>query len=848
MQRILAALVFLILASLPAHPQFLSRGVVIGAASPTFTPAWQVSKIGGGGNIIRLEVYPDGTMLSGTDVQIPYIWTGSGPWKRLLTTQTAPPFVPGSTPVIGTYAVAACAYDTNQSDTLRGSTSILYTVFNHIVYVSTNQGANWTNTGQAVAGADVNGEPNNAPYIWCDPASSGQVAYVGQLTGAPLKTTNGGTTWAAVSGITTPTANNGATIQGDPTSTVTSGVTQHVFISSAATGVYESYNGGSSFTLTSGSPTVIRQMSVDKFGIGWVLDNTNNELWKYVPNGTAGGGTWSVSVTNPGGQGVIAFAINPNAASEATESIVIASGFGGIVGSTANGGSSWTSGAIFTSTPPTSTDIPWLGVAGYIPPGVGANFIDLNFAAFDTSDNLFIALGVGVFKAPSPVVGNTFPAYVDQTAGIENMVSAQAISPPGLGPFNGFWDRGIFSNLNADVYPASQYTNAVIISGGWDITYAISTPSTLTQINASNIGSGDASAVSIDGGHSWTPWANFTFIVSGNVSFGGSVAATSPTDWIAVGQGGDLLCTTNGAASAWSTIAMPGGNPTGDWVVHIFNGGPSHFLAADKVTAGVYYAYASTVGLYSSVGGCAGTWTKVFTGSIGAINADSWAKLDSVPGHAGHLYYAPSAFATGGLFNSTNGGTTWNPVANLTDVSTFGFGATKPGADGYPTIYVDGFLSGVYGIWQGVNIDATPIWTNLSPGAWPGYDMQGEDNVVTGDINVYGRVTVCNHDSSCYYYDTADACPWVNFDSSVIYPTVSLTGTVNLTSKHSGLVPVTSVQYSIDGSNIGSPLTGAGPYTFAWATGGVATGVHTLKVTAAGTNCSGSFSIPITTH
>jgi hypothetical protein len=147
-----------------------------------------------------------------------------------------------------------------------------------------------------------------------------------------------------------------------------------------------------------------------------------------------------------------------------------------------------------------------------------------------------------------------------------------------------------------------------------------------------------------------------------------------------------------------------------------------------------------------------------------------------------------------------------------------------------------------------VNVDATPIWTNLSPGAWPGYDIQAFGNVVTGDMNVYGRVTDCNLNSSCYYYDTADACPWVNFDSSVIYPTISLTGTVNLTSKHSGLVPVTSVQYAVDGSNVGGALTGAGPYAFAWNTGGVATGAHTLKVTATGANCSGSFSIPITTH
>jgi hypothetical protein len=56
------------------------------------------------------------------------------------------------------------------------------------------------------------------------------------------------------------------------------------------------------------------------------------------------------------------------------------------------------------------------------------------------------------------------------------------------------------------------------------------------------------------------------------------------------------------------------------------------------------------------------------------------------------------------------------------------------------------------------------------------------------------------------------------------------------------------VQYSVDGTNIGSALTGAGPYSTSWNTGGVATGAHTLKVAATGASCTGSFSVPITTH
>ncbi len=122
-------------------------------------------------------------------------------------------------------------------------------------------------------------------------------------------------------------------------------------------------------------------------------------------------------------------------------------------------------------------------------------------------------------------------------------------------------------------------------------------------------------------------------------------------------------------------------------------------------------------------------------------------------------------------------------------------------------------------------------------------------NQLTGDPNVYGRFYAASRASGTKYIETADACPWVNF--SDINPKDNVSGTITLTATHSGLVPVTDVQFSVDGTNIGSAQTGAGPYSVSWNTGGVANGAHTLKVQAAGNGCtttSNSFSIPVTTH
>lgn len=131
-------------------------------------------------------------------------------------------------------------------------------------------------------------------------------------------------------------------------------------------------------------------------------------------------------------------------------------------------------------------------------------------------------------------------------------------------------------------------------------------------------------------------------------------------------------------------------------------------------------------------------------------------------------------------------------------------------------------------------------------------------NDVSGDVNVYGCVYVGYSGSGFAYLDNANACPWVNFSNT--NPNASVTGTVSLQVQQSGLVPVTAVDFYVDGTLIGRQTAGSGTpatYTQSWVTGGVASGAHTLKVVAEGSTnalCNtslsqgNSFSIPITTH
>lgn len=73
-------------------------------------------------------------------------------------------------------------------------------------------------------------------------------------------------------------------------------------------------------------------------------------------------------------------------------------------------------------------------------------------------------------------------------------------------------------------------------------------------------------------------------------------------------------------------------------------------------------------------------------------------------------------------------------------------------------------------------------------------------------------------------------------------------GTVTISATASDNVGVSSVQFTVDGSNLGSALSGAGPYTYSWDTTTVADGAHTIGAVAsdtAGNTATASASITL---
>ena len=449
------------------------------------------------------------------------------------------------------------------------------------------------------------------------------------------------------------------------------------------------------------------------------------------------------------------------------------------------------------------------------------------------SDTLYFSEGIGVWRTTPPTNGNTSLTWTSQTLGIEQLVSNSIIAPVGNHPFYTAWDRPVFSITDPDVYPSTHGpSNTYSIIAGWDSDYASNDP---TYVVADmDWGSNELSGYSTDGGQTWSQFPSDP----AESLLGGAIAAASSTDLVWAPEDNVNPYYTLDGGHTWTQVNAPGvptSGTTGWGFAYYLD---NHMVAADRVNIGTFYMFNYIYGLYRSTDGGI-TWSEIAssttlgggTGVFLGFNQE----LEAVPGEAGNLFFTGGpagghgdAQPAGEAFErSTDGGVTWTAVPNVKEVWTFGFGAPKtPG--GYPSIYLVGWYNNVYGIWQ--STDDANSWTQV--GQWPLNSIDGI-KTISGDMNTYGRIYVGFDGSGSAYGDTSDAAPSVWVTTPTENQTVA--GSVGLTATHNGEVPVSSVQFEVDGSKIGSAITSA-PYTATWNSTGAADGTHTLQAVALGTN------------
>jgi photosystem II stability/assembly factor-like uncharacterized protein len=304
-------------------------------------------------------------------------------------------------------------------------------------------------------------------------------------------------------------------------------------------------------------------------------------------------------------------------------------------------------------------------------------------------------------------------------------------------PLAASWDTALIAP-NGSTYASSfgpvQDGNVV---AGWSIDYASSNPNFIVLLaDGGYAGGPQRSSYSTDDGQTWIPLPT----IPPGGSFGGNIAASTPNNIIFAGAGNQPYYTLDGGNS-WNPITLPG---VSSWSNFVGAFSDTRVITADRVLSNTFYLLDRGVGIFKTTNGGV-SWTLVNT-SVNTL-APSYVlgspKLESTPGQAGDLWLATGPTGNAGdqgrygsLLHSTDGGSTWTAISNVTEPYAIGFGAPAPGQS-YPSIYMAGWVNSVYGVWQSIN-DAQS-WTQI--GTWPNGSLD-QIKTISGDPNVFGKVYV----------------------------------------------------------------------------------------------------------
>ena len=190
--------------------------------------------------------------------------------------------------------------------------------------------------------------------------------------------------------------------------------------------------------------------------------------------------------------------------------------------------------------------------------------------------------------------------------------------------------------------------------------------------------------------------------------------------WVDTSSGGGPWYTTD-AGATWKDLAHYFESSFGIPASGNRGWGFAYFVfhipcAADRVNANSFLLYNGTAAgaFYLSRDGGA-SWTKEAGGAVDRPQIS--ATLKSVPGQAGNFFFSPGFQfskhpANTRLWKTTNSGLTWSSCLGVKEPWSVGFGAPKPRGNGYPAIYIYGWVHGIGGVWR--SDDGCTTWTQMS--------------------------------------------------------------------------------------------------------------------------------------
>jgi photosystem II stability/assembly factor-like uncharacterized protein len=712
-------------------PALALIAVVVAACAPAAAADWRPVKIGGGGFLTGIDLSPDGTTRCvRTDTYGAYCSDAAGErWVQVSTAKTMPKSDVAPGVGEGVYELRIAPSDPRS----------LYMALSGYVFKSVDRGGSWIRTGFRRVAMDGNDEHRTSgEKLAVDPVDPDVVCLGTQKDGLWL-TTDGGKTWRR--DATLPATARITGIAFDASAGRTNGRTSVIYAASASGGVFRSTNAGASFVAISGGPTNGVTHGVARDGVYYAV-SAEGKLWKYAK------GAWRDFTPATGAsQQLHSIALDPLRAGR-----VVAASDTAQVHVSMDLGETWQSDWYYEQDV-RCPDAPWLCQA------YTAAYLANAAMAFDpvVPGRLWMSAGTAPWYTALPA-GPPSITWTSHVKGIEQLVANTVIVAPGGKPVLASWDFGLLRVLDPETYPDDYAPKPHVFGAAWHVDWSSADPNFLVAFLC--WAGPSQSSTSRDGGKTWKL---FPSVPVGNDcddtwGWGGTGAAASPTSWIWVPSGRRApYYTTNGGAS-WRKLSLPGvpddGTDAGWGTLHFAYYLNRHIVTADRVNVGTYYLYHPAHGVFRSTDAGA-TWKLVRAGEVAPFSGFN-AKLTSVPGHAGHLFFTsgqqgdlrdPNPSDSAPFMHSTDGGVTWSAIRGVAEVYAFGFGK----ADGaYPTIFIAGWVRGAYGIWR--SADEGKSWQKLGPE----YALDSLDTVKTidGDKDDGRRVYIGFAGSGYAYFES----------------------------------------------------------------------------------------------
>ena len=300
--------------------------------------------------------------------------------------------------------------------------------------------------------------------------------------------------------------------------------------------------------------------------------------------------------------------------------------------------------------------------------------------------------------------------------------------PPGGKPITAMWDIGVFYHQNPDFYDAIRAYDYFI--SGWFLDWCPADPNFIVGVfhTQHSYRNEPMSSFSSDGGKTWTPFPSQTK----DHAYGCiTVSADNKDNIVRLPSNNSLPYYTKDRGKNWSQCSMPGITETG----YKTHWSPVKPICGDRVEPSTFYFYQQYEGVFKSTDGGV-NWGKV---SKGPVLRRFNSMMKTTPGHAQDIWFAEGKEenVVGGLWHSTDGGSSWVSIDAIEQAFSFGFGKPAKNSD-YPTLFVAGVLNGEYGIYRSIDVGKT--WMKI--GTYPLGIFDYIDDI-DGDKDQFGKVYIC---------------------------------------------------------------------------------------------------------